>query len=161
LNELLEINTSVWQMGGNILLNVAPEYNGIIPAGQVSRMDSLGKFNAKFAEAIYGTENGIPLELWPMNSTTKPGVLYLFVNGNPARELVLKGCISDIAEITNLADGKKLSFRMSSYFKMWGKNGWIYITPLTVGKTEAQTVLKVTFKDSKAEFQGPNGAIKW
>ncbi|NOU76659.1 hypothetical protein GC098_35765 [Paenibacillus sp. LMG 31458] len=44
--------------GGNVLLNVAPDPEGEIPASQVERLKQIGAFMRKNGEAIYGTQGG-------------------------------------------------------------------------------------------------------
>lgn len=42
--------------GGNFLLNVGPDSNGIIPEGNVRRLEIIGDWMKKYGSSIYGTE---------------------------------------------------------------------------------------------------------
>lgn len=66
--------------GGNVLLNVGPDRDGVIPAAHVARLREVGKWLEANGEAIYGTRAG-PLE--PVDGewacTNKGSRVYLFV----------------------------------------------------------------------------------
>lgn len=47
-------------MGGNLLLDIGPKADGSIPPEQVDILKQLGRWTNKHAEAIYGTQAGIP-----------------------------------------------------------------------------------------------------
>jgi alpha-L-fucosidase len=50
------INTVV--RGGNMLLNVGPDKDGVIPDGHVARLKEIGDWLGKHGESIYGTRPG-------------------------------------------------------------------------------------------------------
>ena len=56
-------------MGGNLLLDIGPMADGTIPPEQVDRLEGLGDWVGKHAEAIYGTRAGPPPGHWYGSST--------------------------------------------------------------------------------------------
>ncbi len=83
--------------GGNYLLNVGPDCNGIIPEPEIARLSEIGRWLAVNGEAIYGTqatlfgpeagsfsatekdESGNPefVPSWNWRSTTGPSKIYI------------------------------------------------------------------------------------
>ena len=62
-NELIELLVATVADNGNLLLNVGPQANGIIPEAQRQRLLWLGSWLSENGEAIYGTKPyGIPPE---------------------------------------------------------------------------------------------------
>ena len=80
-DEIIRIYTEVLGMGGNLLLDIGPRADGTIPEQRVEILKTLGRFNRKHAEAVYGTIEGLPegnyhgSSVLSKDSTT----LYLFV----------------------------------------------------------------------------------
>ena len=62
LPQILRIFTDCIAMGGNLLLDIGPREDGTIDERQVALLNGLGKFVKRNAEAIYGTEAGLPPE---------------------------------------------------------------------------------------------------
>ena len=75
LHELIE----AWGKGGNVLLNVGPTREGIIPADSVAVLKQIGDWLKVNGEAVYGSKRG-PFDYLPWGWTTRKGdMLYLFV----------------------------------------------------------------------------------
>lgn len=114
LEDIIKIMIDCFVRGGNVLLNVAPDPDGEIPAGQVERMKQIGAFMKKNGEAIYGTRPG-PLE--PVDHiygmTHKGNHLYLHVQNMSAFEnLVLPALPHKIASC-QLLDGSPVPFEQN------------------------------------------------
>jgi alpha-L-fucosidase len=96
-DSLLRNLIDIASKGGNYLLNIGPDSNGVVPPGEVSRLHDMGKWLAVNGEAIYGTgptlfgaeaggfsatekdAKGKPkfVASWDWRSTTKPDKVYL------------------------------------------------------------------------------------
>ena len=77
--DLIRKLVDIASKGGNLLLNVGPTAEGIIPEASVERLEDMGKWMAKNSESIYGT-TASPFEKLPWGRcTTKSGKLYLHV----------------------------------------------------------------------------------
>jgi len=79
LESLLHELTEAWGKGGNVLLNVGPTREGIIPADSVAVLKQIGDWLKVNGEAIYGSKRG-PFDYLPWGWTTRKGdMLYLLV----------------------------------------------------------------------------------
>jgi len=91
--------------GGNLLLNVGPTAEGLIPAPSVERLREVGAWLARNGEAIYGTQAGPFRRLGWGRCTAKPGLLYFHVFDWPADgQLVVPGLDNAVSRAWLLAD---------------------------------------------------------
>ncbi|WP_226467300.1 alpha-L-fucosidase [Luteimonas panaciterrae] len=99
-NQIIHLFAGVVGMGGNLLLDIGPREDGTIDPRQVAILEGLGRWTGKHAQAIYGTVAGPSLDHYAGPSTqSKDGkTLYLFVDGKPSGELLVKGLD---AKVTN------------------------------------------------------------
>jgi alpha-L-fucosidase len=58
LKEVIDMLVNVVDRGGNILLNVGPGPDGVIPFSHVKRLKEVGRWLAVNGEGIYGTRPG-------------------------------------------------------------------------------------------------------
>jgi alpha-L-fucosidase len=58
VHELIRNLSDITSKGGNYLLNVGPDAEGIIPAPEVERLQAIGRWLKVNGDAIYGTEAG-------------------------------------------------------------------------------------------------------
>lgn len=161
-SETVRILGDVISQGGNLLLNVSPDYAGVISKPQVTHMEMLGKWINEHAEAIYGTERGLPLGLFNGGSTRRGSTIYLIAY-ETAPELVLKNIEGEIESIVHLKTGKHLTWRnMDDYHSDNNLKGWRFISlPSNLIEPYA-TVLKITFKDKAVIVRMPNGGyLQW
>lgn len=128
-NQVIRIFADVISKGGNLLLDIGPKADGTIPAEQVEIMKELGRWTKKHAEAIYGTQAGIPPEYFPGPTTLSADstILYLFVEHRPSGPIAIKGLKNKINRIRVVGEGTKLSWdiKMKQYWS--DKPGIVYI----------------------------------
>jgi len=95
--------------GGNYLLNVGPDAEGVIPRGSVDILKSVGDWMKVNHEAIYGTSSSpYTTEFSWGNITTRRGKLYLGIYDWPIGGLFyLEGLKNDVKRIYLLADEAK------------------------------------------------------
>ncbi|MEP2776258.1 MAG: alpha-L-fucosidase [Luteolibacter sp.] len=78
--------------GGNLLMNMGPTHEGLLPPASVEKLKPLGEWLQKYGEAIYGAERGPHYLLDWGNSTRKGNTLYYFIADWPQDgKLVIPG----------------------------------------------------------------------
>lgn len=128
-NQVIRIFTDCISMGGNLLLDIGPKADGSIPDEQVDILKELGRWTGKHAEAIYGSQAGIPTNYYygPSSLSSDKKTLYLFLDGAPNGPVMLKGIKNKINRIWVVGNGTKLDhdIKMKQYWS--AKPGIIYI----------------------------------
>lgn len=99
--------------GGNYLINIGPDYSGVIPQEEVEILDYLGDFCQRNAEAIYDTSCGIERHFYGGGSTQKPGAIYLFAVDRGRPEIVMRGVRNPILGVTRVDSGAPVPFRQA------------------------------------------------
>jgi alpha-L-fucosidase len=96
--------------GGNYLLNVGPDAQGIIPTPEVARLKAMGAWLKVNGDAIYGT-SASPFKRLPFDgrATVKGDTLYLHVFRWPDSSLTLTGLTTPVRSAKALATGQTLS----------------------------------------------------
>lgn len=103
--------------GGNLLLNVGPDQNGVIPKNMENKLKEIGNWISNNGEAIYETEAGPYPHLisWGSISQKKEKdntILYLNVMDWPkSGKFTLFGLNNKVLKASLLATGKKISFK--------------------------------------------------
>jgi alpha-L-fucosidase len=109
VNTLLHNLIDIASKGGNYLLNVGPDQNGVIPQPEVDRLLAMGKWLKANGDGIYGT-TASPYKHLPFDgrATVKGRTLYLHVFTWPQAGLVLAGLNNKVYGAKVLATGEKL-----------------------------------------------------
>ncbi len=93
--------------GGNFLLNIGPDAEGVVPAPSVERLQESGRWVRANGEAIHGTTASLFRQLPWGRSTTKGNIIYLHVFDWPEDgRLVVPGVKSPLRRATLLASGQ-------------------------------------------------------
>ena len=152
--QIIKIFSECLSKGGNMLLDIGPKADGSIPPEEVYVLQELGKWVKKHAEAIYGTEAGLPPGYFfgPSTLSKDSTMLYLFVQGNPKGQVMLEGIKNKINRIYVVGNGTKLNWK--EYLKpYWSNNaGLIFIDVPETVLDEHTTVIAVIL-DSKLQIQ--------
>jgi alpha-L-fucosidase len=125
--ELLRTLVDVASKGGNLLLNVGPDAQGVIPAPEAERLQAIGKWLDVNGESIYGTgptpfpgnhgtfsatEKTVGdnkpkwIPAWDWRATTKPGKIYIHLLTWPGETFHLAHVTAQIKQAYFLADPK-------------------------------------------------------
>lgn len=107
IQKLIDINSK----GGNLLLNVGPTEEGLIPQPSLDGLASMGEWLKVNGPAIYGsTHADLPRPAWGRITRHGAQQLFLHVFNRPADGVItVDGIQSAEAKATLLADGRELS----------------------------------------------------
>ena len=119
-NQVIRIFVDCISMGGNLLLDIGPKADGSIPQEQVEILKELGRWTKKHAEAVYGTQAGIPANYFygPTSLSADSTILFLYLDGRPNGPVMLKGIKNKINRIWVVGYGTKLEpdIKMKQYW---------------------------------------------
>jgi len=119
--------------GGNYLLNIGPDANGVVPAAEVARLQEMGSWLKVNGDAIYGTgptlfgpeagsfsatekdKSGKPkfIPSWEWRSTTKADKIYIEIFKWPAGTFHLDKLPKTVTRAYLLADAKRTPLKMA------------------------------------------------
>ena len=153
-DQIIRIFSECLSKGGNLLLDIGPKADGSVPSEEVNVLKQLGKWTKKHAEAIYGTDGGLPAGYFygPSTLSKDSTMLYLFVHGRPEGQLMLEGVKNRINRIYVVGNGTKLTWK--EFLKpYWSNNaGLLFIDVPEAVLDEYMTVLAVVL-DGKLKLQ--------
>jgi alpha-L-fucosidase len=113
-DDVITMLVNVVGRGGNVLLNVGPDRDGVIPPTHVEILREAGLWLKKNGESIYGTRPG-PFQ--PVDGryccTSKRDAVYLQIL-DCSEELTLPPLARQIESACVLSDGREVSFTQSS-----------------------------------------------
>jgi len=158
--QVINILAECISKGGNLLLDIGPKADGSIPDEQVAILKELGRWTSKHAEAIYGTQAGIPADhFYGPTALNKTGdILYLFLPYKPIGPIMLKGIKNKINRIYVVGNGTKLNWdiKMKQY---WSQvPGIVYIDVPEAVLDEKVTVIAVLL-DGKIDLYREKGQV--
>ncbi len=135
--------------GGNLLISIGPDAEGVIPAETEQKMLELGEWTHKYAEAIYPTEKGLDPAYFLGGSTLSEDrkTLYLFVYDKPNRYLMLNGIRNKNMKITSLSSGRELKYEIIGGAAWVNMPGQIWIEIEDSDLDDICTVCKVEFEE--------------
>ncbi len=108
VQEILGTLVDVVSRGGNLLLNVGPTSDGIIPPHLVARLEGVGEWMRVHGESIYGAQASPFTSLPTGKCTTRGNRLYLHLEKRPEGALRLPGLQNDIVRAWRLGDDTPL-----------------------------------------------------
>jgi alpha-L-fucosidase len=158
-HDLISIFADVIGHGGNLLLDIGPKEDGTIPPGQVAVLEDLGRWNAKHAEAIFGTRAGLPNGHHFGPSTLSPDstTLYLFVPHGAGGSVEIKGLVNRIVSAEVLGRNTPLQPRIVGKIS-WSKiPGLIFIDVPIEAADPWMTVLKLKLDGPLRLYRGAGG----
>ena len=151
-------------MGGNVLLGIGPRADGTLAPEQVERLEALGRWTCKHAEAIYPTGAGLPPGHFYGASTLSQdaATLYLFFFDRPRDQIAVKGIRNAVKRITVVGgDGAELTCDKV------GGAPWpdaappvLWIDVPESALDENASVLKIELDGPRSLYRGSGGAIE-
>ncbi|MBB5869593.1 alpha-L-fucosidase [Allocatelliglobosispora scoriae] len=115
VRELVRWFTEVIGAGGNLLLDVGPREDGTIPPESVQRLEGLGDWIAKHAEAVYGTVAGLPPghHYGPSTLSADRRTIYLTCLDIPREIVTIRGLRNAVRRVRVVGSGAELAHRGS------------------------------------------------
>jgi alpha-L-fucosidase len=112
-------------LGGNLLLDVGPYADGSLQAEQVARLEGLGRWTHKHAEAIYGTRAGLPpgLHYGPTTRSADQETLYAFFFDRPVDGIQIKGIRNGVRRVSVVGLDQTLAHRKPTTIEWTGVPG--------------------------------------
>ena len=122
-------------------------------------MKELGAWNKKHAEAVFNTIGGIPQGHFygPTTLSKDSTVLYLFLQGQSSGQLMLKGLVNKIEEITVVGNGTKLTHKVIGKISWSPVPGLVYIDVPANVLDKYITVLKLKLDKPVKLYRGQGG----
>lgn len=129
-HELLRTFVDCFTMGGNLLLDIGPSADGVIPTEQVQILKDFGRWTKKHKDAIYNTVGGIPnLPFQGYNALSKDStILYLYIPYKPIGEIEIKGLVNEVKSAWVVGDGTHLTPEVFNKLSWNPKPGNLYIS---------------------------------
>ncbi|MFF3327939.1 alpha-L-fucosidase [Streptomyces sp. NPDC002888] len=114
VDQLIRYFTETIGGGGNLLLDVGPREDGTIPQPQVERLEALGEWIGRHAEAVYGTVRGLPAghHYGPSTLSADRRTLYLTLFDAPRADIGVRGLATPVRRVTVLGTGTELAHRV-------------------------------------------------
>lgn len=100
-------------MGGNLLLGVGPRADGTIVAEQARRLEGLGDWIGRHAEAVHGSVAGLPPghHYGPSTLSSDRRTLHLVCFDPPIETVCVRGLRNAVLRISVLGTGTELAHR--------------------------------------------------
>jgi alpha-L-fucosidase len=158
-NEVITIFVDAVSNGGNLLLDMGPKEDGTIPAEQIRVLKELGAWNKKHGEAIFNTVAGLPQGHFygPTTLSKDATLLSLFLHGKVSGEIMLKGLVSKIENITVVGKGTPLLHKVVGKISWSPVPGLVYIALPEDLSDPYVTVLKVKLEKPIQLYRGQGG----
>ncbi len=144
--ELIHMLINKAARGGNLLLNVGPTADGLIPVIQQQRLAAIGKWLAVNGEAIYGTRKWdkspeVTAET-TLYFTKKGGDIYAIATAWNDKPIKING-ISKAKSVKMLGSDKKITYKLSG--------GTLTVTPPQLSPAETPCAHAWVYKISDAK----------
>lgn len=157
--EVISIFADAVSNGGNLLLDMGPMEDGTIPQEQVTVLKELGAWNKRNGEAIFNTLAGLPQGHFygPTTLSKDSTTLYLFLHGSSGGEIMLKGLINKITDVTVLGNNTKLTPKIVGKISWSPVPGLVYINVPKESLDKYLTVIKLKLDGPVKLYRGQGG----
>ncbi|MFF4353501.1 alpha-L-fucosidase [Streptomyces sp. NPDC001530] len=155
VRQLVRYFTETIGMGGNLLLGVGPREDGTIPEEQVARVEGLGAWIRKHADAVYGTVGGLPAghHYGPSTLSADRRTLYLMCFDVPRESVSIRGLRNPVRRVTVLGTGTELGHHITGGLDTVPGVTWID-APAAADLDEYATVLAVELDGELDLYRG-------
>jgi alpha-L-fucosidase len=157
--EVITIFVDAVANGGNLLLDIGPKEDGSIPAEEVDLLKALGSWNERNGEAVFSTIAGLPAGHFygPSTLSKDSTTLFLFVHGPSSGEIMVKGLVNKIKEITVLGSNTPIKHKVVGKISWSAVPGLVYIGLPASSLDKYVTVLKLQLDGPVKVYRGQGG----
>ena len=157
--EIISVFADVIYNGGNLLLDIGPRQDGSIPDEEVHLLKELGKWTHKHEDAIFGTLGGIPQGHFfgPSTLSKDSTTLYLFLPAKTYGQVLVKGLVNHIKDITVVGNGARLTHKVVGKISWSPVPGLVYIDVPRDVLDEYMTVLALKLDGPVRLYRGQGG----
>ena len=158
-SQIIALFADVVSHGGNLLLDIGPKEDGTIPKEQRELLLELGQWNAKHERAIFGSLAGIPQGHFygPTTISKDSTKLYLFLQGQTAGQIMVKGLDNAIQSIKVVGSEKQLSHKVVGKISWSPVPGLVYIDVPQGVQDKYMTVLELQLDKPVKLYSGRGG----
>ncbi|GAA1709881.1 alpha-L-fucosidase [Streptomyces yatensis] len=155
--QLIRYFTETIGAGGNLLLSVGPKEDGTIPGEQVERLEGMGAWIARHADAVYGTVAGLPAghHYGPSTLAADRRTLYLTLFDIPRSPIGVRGLVSPVRRVTVLGTGTELGHRVIG--GLHEVPGVLWIDPPAAADLDDHATVLAVELDSELELYRGHG----
>jgi alpha-L-fucosidase len=143
--EIIRLLANASGVNANLLLNIGPMPDGTIQPEFTSRLDSVGKWMARYGNSIYGTRGSLSNPKSWGTITEKDDQVFFHVFDKTAKSIVLENFQYSPGKLLALSSGKELKYKYSK--------GRLEIDLNNVDRDDFDTVLTLRVKSAKASAE--------
>lgn len=157
--EVITIFVDAVSNGGNLLLDIGPREDGVIPAPQVNILQELGKWNQKHGEAVFSTIAGLPQgHFYGPSTLSKDSTdLFLFIPGGTTGNIMLKGLNNPIKKATVVGTDWVVEPRIVGKISWSPVPGLVFLDVPETARDEYMTVIKLQLDGPLSLYRGTGG----
>ncbi len=161
-NQIIRLLVECISMGGNLLLDIGPQADGSICPEQLTILQELGRWTGKHAEAIYGTNAGLPAGHYygPTALSADRSTLYLYLTHQPIGPLMLKGIVNPVKTVRVVGKDVELDWDIKMKLSWSTVPGIIYVDVPENVLDEEVTVLAIELEEPIALYRGGGTVIE-
>ena len=158
-SQIIALFADIVSHGGNLLLDIGPKEDGTIPKEQRELLLELGQWNKKHERAIFGSLAGIPQGHFygPTTISKDSTKLYLFLQGQTAGQIMIKGLDNSISSIKVVGSEKQLSHKVVGKISWSPVPGLVYINVPQGVQDKYMTVLELQLTKPVKLYSGRGG----
>ncbi len=158
-SQIIALFADVVSHGGNLLLDIGPKEDGTIPEEQRNVLLELGNWNKKHERAIFGSIPGIALGHFygPTTLSKDSTKLYLFLQGQTAGQIMVKGLDNAIQSIKVVGSEQELSHKVVGKISWSPVPGLVYIDVPQGIQDKYMTILELQLNKPVKLYSGRGG----
>lgn len=162
VRQLVRLFTECIGMGGNMLLDIGPKADGSIPEEAVARLEELGRWTHRHAEAIYPTSAGLPAgHFYGATTISKDAnTIYAFTFDRPWDSIALKGIRNRVLRTSVVGSGHEVPHRKIGGAPWMDVPGVLWIDVPEGEVDPYATVLKIELDGPLDLYRGAGQAIE-